>query len=194
MLDLTPVFATFPTLETERYMLRAVTLEDAPDIFHILSDPRVMRYLARQPMTSLEEAVQRVQSHHTTFQNQEGIIWGVASREGGQLIGTCVFWHLNKEHFRAEVGYILGAEWWGQGVMTEAVSAVLTFGFTTMGLHSVEAQLDPENDASRRLLEKLGFVQEGYFRENYYDPIEKKFTDTAVFSLLKPTWMNRASN
>jgi ribosomal-protein-alanine N-acetyltransferase len=57
-----------------------------------------------------------------------------------------------------------------------------------MGLHSVEAQIDPANRASRRVLEKLGFVQEGYFRENYYDPVEARFTDTAVFSLLSATW------
>jgi ribosomal-protein-alanine N-acetyltransferase len=72
--------------------------------------------------------------------------------------------------------------------MTEAVDAVLTFGFGTMGLHSVEAQIHPANHGSRRVLEKLGFVQEGYFHENYYDPVEASFTDTAVFSLLKAIW------
>ncbi len=75
--------------------------------------------------------------------------------------------------------------------MPEAVSTMLTFGFTMMGLHSVEAQMAPENTASRRVLEKLGFVQEGYFRENYYDVRTARFTDTAVFSLLKANWMSR---
>jgi len=193
MLDLTHVFAIFPMLETERYVLRAVTPEDAADIFHIRSDPRVTRYLAQQPMASLDEAVQRVEALRATFQEQTGIPWAIASRAHGQLIGTCVFWHLNRPHFRAEIGYELAPEWWGQGVMTEAVAAVLTFGFTLMGLHSVEAQMDPANTGSRRLLEKLGFVQEGYFRENYYDPIAAQFTDTAVFSLLKATWMEKRS-
>ena len=99
---------------------------------------------------------------------------------------------LIKPHFRAEIGYDLAPAFWGQGVMPEAVGAVLTFGFTTMGLHSVEAQIDPENTGSRRVLEKLGFVQEAYFRENFYVAAEARFTDTAVFSLLKATWMSRA--
>ncbi len=72
--------------------------------------------------------------------------------------------------------------------MTEAVSAALTFGFQAMALHSVEAQIAPENIGSRRVLEKLGFVQEAYFQENYYEPAEERFTDTAVFSLLKSAW------
>ena len=79
-----------------------------------------------------------------------------------------------------------------KGVMTEALGAMLDFGFTRMGLHSVEAQIHPANSGSRRVLEKLGFVQEGYFRENFLDPVEARFTDTAVFSLLSATWMCRA--
>ena len=76
--------------------------------------------------------------------------------------------------------------------MTEALGALLDFAFTRMGLHSVEAQIHPANSGSRRVLEKLGFVQEGYFRENFYDPVEAQFTDTAVYSLLKEIWMRRA--
>jgi ribosomal-protein-alanine N-acetyltransferase len=75
--------------------------------------------------------------------------------------------------------------------MTEALGAMLDFGFTRMGLHSVEAHIHPANSGSRRVLEKLGFTQEGYFRENYYDPVEARFTDTAVYSLLKVIWMSR---
>ena len=190
-MDLTDIFATFPPLETERCILRAIAPEDAPDIFHIMSDARVTRYLARLPMTSPEEAEKQVQKYLTVYQEQEGIPWAIIRRGQKQVIGTCVFWNLIKAHFRAEIGYVLSPEWWGQGVITEVASAMLTLGFTQMGLHSVEAQMDPENTGSRRVLEKLGFAQEGYFRENYYDTVKEKFTDTAVFSLLRQTWMSR---
>lgn len=192
MLDLTDVFDTFPVLETERCTLRAVTHDDAPDIFHIMSDARVTRYIGQQPMDSPEKAVERVRMFQKLFDEQTAIPWAVASREHGQLIGTCVFWNIDRPNFRAEIGYILSPQWWGKGLMAEAVTAALIFGFTTMGLHSVEAQMDPENAASRRLLEKLGFVQEGHFREYYYDPAEGRFTDKAVFSLLKTTWVSRS--
>lgn len=191
MLDLTTAFAIFPVLETERLTLRAVTSADAPDIFRIMSDPRVIRYFGMLPMTALDEAVERVERIQSSFQDHTGIRWGITHRETGQLLGTCGFWRLIKPHYRAEIGYDLAAEWWGKGVMPEAVAAVLTYGFTTMGLHSVEAHIHPANTGSRRVLEKLGFEQEGYFRENYYDVVETRFTDTAVFSLLKSTWAVR---
>jgi ribosomal-protein-alanine N-acetyltransferase len=193
MLDLTAAFATFPVLETERFVLRAPTLDDADDMFRIMSDVRVTRYFGALPMVARVEAEQRVERIHTAFQEHNGIRWAIADRASGQLVGTAGFWRLIKPHFRAEIGYELAPEWWGKGVMTEALSAMLAFGFTRMGLHSVEAHIHPDNGASRRVLEKLGFVQEGYFRENFYDPIEAQFTDTAVFGLLSTKWMQRAS-
>lgn len=191
MLNLISAFATFPVLKTERLLLRAVTPGDADDIFRIMSDPRVMRYFGVLPMASRAEAVQRADTFQKAFQEQTAIRWAITQREGGPFIGTCGYWRLIKAHFRAELGYELAPEWWGHGIMPEAICAVLTFGFTTMGLHSVEAQIHPANIGSRRVLEKLGFVQEGYFHENYYDPVEDRFTDTAVFSLLQATWLSQ---
>jgi ribosomal-protein-alanine N-acetyltransferase len=189
MLDTTAAFAAFPLLTTTRLVLRAVEPTDAPAIFRIMSDARVTRYFGSLPMTSPEQAARRVEGMQRDFQGRSGIRWAITERAGGRFMGSCGFWRLVEEHYRAEIGYELAPECWGQGVMPEAAGAVLTFGFTTLGLHSVEAQIHPANLGSRRVLEKLGFVQEGYFRENYYDPVERQFTDTAVFSLLKAAWM-----
>lgn len=191
MLDLISAFAIFPVLETERFVLRAVTAGDTADIFGMMSDPHVTRYFGRLPMTSIDEAAQRVEQIQTAFSEKTGVRWAITRREDGQFIGTCGFWRLIEPHARAEIGYDLAPAWWGQGVMPEAVAAALQFGFMRMGLHSVEAQIHPDNHGSRRVLEKLGFVQEGYFRENYFDPNEGRFSDTAVFSLLKATWLSR---
>jgi [ribosomal protein S5]-alanine N-acetyltransferase len=184
VLDLTAAFESFPTLETERLVLRAPRAEDAPDIFRIMSDERVVRYFGTPPMRSPEQALRRVESFQSDFAAHLGVRWAITMRDEGRLIGTLGFWRLVKEHLRAEIGYELAPERWGQGIMPEALEAVLQFGFTAMGLHSVEAQIEPPNAGSRRVLEKLGFVQEGYFRENYYHPEEGRFSDTAVFSLL----------
>lgn len=192
MLDLTNAFMVFPTLQTERLTLRSITLNDADAIFRIMGDPQVIRYFGQLPMRSRTEAVQRVEGILTAFQQRTGIRWAITSRGSGELLGSCGFWRLDYIHERGEIGYELAPAWWGRGVMTEAVGAALTFGFVTMGLHSVEAQIHPRNSGSRRVLEKLGFVQEGYFHENYYDPVEAAFTDTAVFSILKATWLQQA--
>ena len=135
MLDLTAAFAAFPVLETERFLLRAVTLDDVPEIFRIMSDLRVTRYFGALPMASPTEAQERVQAIQTAFQEHVGVRWAIAYRASGQLIGTGGFWRLIKSHYRAEVGYELAPEWWGQGVMTEALGAMLGFGFTHMLQH-----------------------------------------------------------
>jgi ribosomal-protein-alanine N-acetyltransferase len=189
MLDLSVAFATFPVLETERLVLRAVTPADAEAMFRIMRDPRVTRYFGSPPMMSPDEAVQRVDHIVQAFREQTGVRWAITQRGNSQLLGTCGYWRLVKPHFWAEIGYELAPEYWGRGIMTEAIGAVLQFGFTTMALHRVEAQIHPANIGSRRVLEKLGFVQEGYFRENYYEAAEEQFTDTAVFSLLQAAWI-----
>lgn len=191
MLDLTRAFATFPALETARFQLREVLPGDAARIFEIMSDPRVTRYFGSLPMEALSDAERRIAGMREAFAERTGVRWAIVERVGGRLLGTCGFWRLINQHDRAEIGYELAAECWGQGVMTEALGAALAFGFTSMGLHSVEAQIHPANTGSRRVLEKLGFVQEGYFRENYHDVVEGGYTDTAVFSLLARDWLGR---
>jgi ribosomal-protein-alanine N-acetyltransferase len=191
MLDLTDAFAAFPVLQSERLVLRALTPADTDAMFRIMSDPRVVRYFGMGPMQSPQAAAERIANIEASFAEKNGIRWAITRRGSDELIGTCGFWRLVKPHFRAEIGYELAPEAWGQGIMAEAVGAALAFGFGTMGLHSVEANIHPDNAASRRVLEKLGFVQEGYFRESYYEAREGIFTDAAVFSLLRSWWEQR---
>jgi ribosomal-protein-alanine N-acetyltransferase len=181
------VFDVFPVLETERLILREITPDDAEDIYRIFADPAVIRYWGAAPMGSIGEAQGKIAGITAAFREREGIRWAITRKGDNRLIGSCGHWRLVKQHFRSEIGYELAPEHWGQGVMPEAVGALLRFGFERMGLHSVEAQIEPNNQGSRRVLEKLGFVQEGYFRENFY--FDGTFTDTAVFSLLKADWL-----
>ena len=87
-----------------------------------------------------------------------------------------------KEHFRAEIGYMLDPQWQGKGLMQEVMDKLLDYGFSTLGLHSVEANVNPGNIASIRLLERNNFVREAYFRENYF--YDGKFLDTLIYSKL----------
>jgi ribosomal-protein-alanine N-acetyltransferase len=190
MLDLTRAFATFPVLETERLILRSLTPDDAEAIFRMMSDPQVVRYLGMTAMTSLEEASQRVERILTNFEQHKGIRWALVDRTTGEFLGSCGYLRLLKEHHRAEIGGDLAPSAWGRGLATEATRLILAFGFEQMGLHSVEAVIHPANVASRRVLEKLGFVQEGHFRQNFYDEFAQQFTDTTIFSLLKSDWQN----
>jgi len=182
---LTIHFTTFPRLRTSRLLLRQPVLTDVPALFRIRSDARVMRYLGRKPMSDPAEAERLISVFNTSFEQSEGITWAICQHESPDLlIGTIGFWKMDKANHRTEIGYLLHADWWRQGIMDEAMTAVLEYGFKTLDFHSVEANTDPENEASGRVLEKQGFVQEAYFRENFY--FEGRFGDSRIYSKINP--------
>lgn len=191
MLDFTPIFGAFPVLETERLIIRESTLDDAPALFSILSDPDVVRYLGPKPMVSVDEAIERIRIYQQRFKERQELRWVVTLRETGRLIGTCVLKNFESSRHRAALGYTIAADTWGKGIGTEIARAVLRYGFEIVRLHSIEAQIDARNEASIALVRKLGFVQEGFYREDYFSDLSGTFTDTAVFSLLAQDWQRR---
>ena len=181
---LSPRFTPFPALSTQRLLLRELTLADAPAVQQLRSDPEVMQYINRPLTQTLEEAEAWVNMIISAQAKDDGITWCICLNEApGVHVGSIGFWRLEKENHRAELGYMLEPAFHGKGFMYEALEAVLKYGFEVLGLHSVEAQIDPRNVASAALLKKAGFIQEGYFRENYY--LRGQFADTAVYSLLQ---------
>ena len=98
------------------------------------------------------------------------------------MIGNIALWRIDKAHHRAEIGYILCPEQWGKGIMDEAMKVVLFYAFNEMKLHSIEAQINPHNLQSEKLLQKNGFIKEAHFRENYF--YNGRFLDTVVYSLV----------
>ncbi|MGK3998010.1 GNAT family N-acetyltransferase [Sorangium sp. So ce1024] len=176
-------FDPFPVLTTPRLRLRALDPGDAERVFRLRSDPDVMRYIGRAPDGSVAATEQHLAAILESIREGASIGWGITLKDSGELIGTGGFVRWNKPHRWAEIGYAILPAFWGQGIMTEALRAMLPFGFASMDLHRVEAQLDPENRASARVLERLGFVREGQHRQNWC--YEGQFTDTAVYGLLR---------
>lgn len=184
-------FDPFPTLETPRLVLRQIVAEDLQSLFRMQSDPEVVRYFGRPPDPSPEETKKRVDTIMTGVREGTSIRWALTLRDSGKFIGSGGFWKWDKGHRWAEIGYELAPAQWGKGLMPEAIAAMLRFGFERMELHRVEANLDPANVASRRVLEKLGFVREGVKRENWF--YDGKFTDTAGYGLLRSDFESIAS-
>ena len=181
----------FTNLHTERLLLREVQETDAPEIFFFRSDDRIMQYLDREKLTSETEALEFIGRYKKAILENEGINWGICLQNSNKLIGTIGLWWFIKANHRAEIGYSLHPDFWNKGLMHEAMQAVLDYGFKTLKLHSVEANINPQNQASRKLLEKHGFVQEAYFREDYY--FQGKFLDSVIFSLIDPATRNASS-
>lgn len=177
-------FTPFPLLKTERLVLRQAAVIDAPEIFFLRSDPGVLKYIGREPATSIEDAYQFLQIIDDAATNNTGISWSIALKENNKMIGTIALWKLTPEHHRGEIGYVLHPAYQGKGIMHEAMAAVIDYAFSAMKLHSIEAKINPENLASQRLLERNNFVREAYFRENYYH--KGQFFDSAIYSLLTP--------
>jgi ribosomal-protein-alanine N-acetyltransferase len=177
-------FEPFPRIETPRLVLRAPTLDDTEAMFQIASDPLVARYGAPAPATR-ETTRGRLEKNLEALRNGASIRWMMIARDGGAYLGSVCLWAWDKAHFRAEVGYELAPSHWGRGLVVEAMTSAIRFGWEQMMLHSLEGKVHPDNQGSIRVLEKLGFQKEGYFRENYFNGTS--FEDTAVYSLLAPS-------
>lgn len=177
-------FSPFPELKTERLLLKQILPEDAPALFKIRSDKAVMQYIDRPLAQTADDALALIKLMTDLLKKNEAVTWGIFLKEGSPLMGTIGFWRIQKEDYRAEIGYLLHPTLQGKGIMNEAMQAVLAYGFQAMKLHSVEANVNPQNTASFKLLEKIGFVREAYFRENYF--YNGRFMDSLIYSLLEP--------
>lgn len=179
---LTVQFSQFPVIETNRIILRQPTHNDADVLFRLRTNNEVMKYIGRPKPQSREEVVTFIDRIRKDFDQSLGITWIISTKETGIAIGTMGLWRMDKENHRAEIGYLLDPEYQGRGLALEAMHAILAYGFNVLKFHAVEANVDPLNEASKKLLLKAGFVQEGYFRESYF--FEGKFLDSAIFGLL----------
>lgn len=180
-------FAEFPRLETERLILRQLTSADAEAMFGYLSDPEVARYLSAHPHRNVAQTAKLIDFLVALFKNRDGLRWGITLKEvEGKIIGTCGFHAWAKEHRRAEIGYELARDYWRQGLMAEAIRAILSFGFAEMGLNRVEAMVLVGNTSSAGFLERQGFQKEARLRE--YEFVQGKFRDILLFSILSEAY------
>lgn len=173
----------FPTLVTDRLRLRRMTAADAEALFAVYSDPVVTRYLNRLPMAGTEDAGAAIDRAAAEFAGGTALRLGVVLPEPDRVIGTVGLLHFDWPSRRAEIGYGLGQPYWGKGLAGEAVAALLEYGFETLGLHRIEAELDPRNDPSARVLERQGFVREGLLRERCI--VGDEVTDSLIMGLLR---------
>lgn len=186
-----PIIHIFPPLETERLILRALTQNDLDFLFRHFSDPQIYRYLLDEDPVTTEAEAQEILDFYLPQHNLPQLDkpynrWLITRKQDRQPIGTCGFHKWQQRHHLAEIGYDLEVASWRQGYMREALRAVLQHGFEAMGLNRIEAQVYPENIASLRLLERLGFQKEGLRRQSLYQA--GKYYDHWLLSLLKADW------
>ena len=185
-------FTHFPRIETERLVLRRIVAEDVAARFAIFSDPEVMRYYGEEPHASVEESREHIAAVDGWYGRREGIRWGITLRgaePADEVIGSCGFFRFDESSQRAEMGYELRRASWRQGIMREALAAILDYGFATMGLRRVEAVVIGGNDVSAALLRSLGFTLEGTLRQRA--AFAGRLLDEQYFGLLRDEWRGR---
>lgn len=174
------------TVRTARLLLRPLRDSDGPALFAIHSDPRVARFLSRPPWDRVDQAMKLIAQDCSALAAGEYLRLGIELQEGATLLGDCSLFNLNAESRRAELGYALGADAWGNGYMDEALKALLTLAFQELDLNRLEADIDPRNLASAKTLQRLGFTREGHLRERWI--VAGEVSDSDLYGLLRSDW------
>ncbi len=173
----------FPQVETERLRLRELTRKDAGQVFACFSKEQVIRYYGQEAMRNLEEAEALIDFFARSFQEGRGMRWGIERKGTSGIIGTIGLNALVRKHKRAEIGYELHPDYWGKGYASEAVSAVLAYGFQDLELTRIGAVVYLENESSNRLLRNHGFQREGILRNYMYQNV--KAHDVYMYSMVR---------
>jgi ribosomal-protein-alanine N-acetyltransferase len=178
-------FNSFPTIQTERLLLKQIEMADAEAIYKMRSNKRVNEFIGRPEMENLESAIELVNRVQDAYKKETSLAWSGILRGEGQCIGTCGFNHFDFPNHHAEIGGELDVNYWGKNIAIEAVEGIIQYGFESLQLHSIEAKVSPLNRGAIFLLETLGFEKEAHFRERVF--FRNQYLDMAVYTCFKPS-------
>lgn len=178
---------TAPELITApRLQLHRLARADLAGLLAVNGDPQVTQYLPYKAWTTLADAEAWYQRMENLQRDGGAIQWVIARSDTLLAIGTCLLFRYEQSSQCAELGYVLGREYWGQGWMSEALNAAIDWIFTSTPLRRLEAYVDGRNAASCRLLRRIGFVPEGTLRERWQ--VDTALADANIFGLLRREW------
>ncbi len=184
-----PFGSGLPALAGARVRLRAVRPADDPDLLAVFGDADHLRFWSHGPLADLDAARRYRERIEAGTRDRTFFQWAVTEAdheaEADRLVGTVTLAGWDVANRRAEVGFIVGPDAAGRGLASDAVRTALRFGIDRMALHRVEADVDPDNAASIRLLTRLGFVLEGRLRDRWFT-FFGEWKDTALYGLLAP--------
>ncbi|WP_244987155.1 GNAT family N-acetyltransferase [Winslowiella toletana] len=173
---------TTVVIETPRLILRPITRGDAASWFAIMRDPQVMKYWGHRPWQQISQAEEGIAADMEAMASGEYLKLALTAKPDNQCIGMCIFFHHHQGSQRGAIGYCLASEAQGRGYMTEALQYFFAFLRQQMSLRRLEADVNPHNLASIRMLQRMGFQQEGVMRERWC--VEGVTSDSLLFGLL----------
>ena len=176
-------FSHLPSLTTPRLILRPLRMSDAQDLYAYARDPLVSRHVLWSAHQSLRDSRQFLRAAIRQYRRGLPGSFAITLRDSGRMIGTIGFMWVNVDHKSAEVGYSLSRDYWNRGIMTEALKAVLAFGFDQLDFHRIEAQHEIDNPASGRVMAHAGMQLEGVLRQRLMN--KGRFVDVALYAMLR---------
>ena len=179
-----PLVAPPQPLTTPRLALRLVQAEDLPALMAVNGDEAVTRFLPYATWQTLDDAQAWLTRMEAAQATGTALQFVITQRTDGLAIGSALLFRHDEGAARAELGYVLGRAHWGKGVMHEALHALLQHAFHGAGLRRIEAEVNPANVGSMRVLQALGFMQEGLLRQRWVGKDGQPY-DIAYFGLLR---------
>ena len=178
-----------PTLTVGELELRPAVPADAEAVFafeqRALAVPEARRFLLRAPPASVDEVRARIERSSASFSVDHSVFqWLIRLSDRDSVVGFVAFVRWNHEHHRSEVAWVIEPAHWGKGFAALATAQILQLAWTELGLHRAETHIDPENAASIRTAQKLGFAHEGTLRENVFTGTG--YADTSLFAKVRP--------
>jgi ribosomal-protein-alanine N-acetyltransferase len=180
----------FPQLDTDRLVLRELTLDDAEIIFPHFANEEVVRYEDSKQATNIKDVTDIIEWGRKIASSKAGILWGIFRKGDGSFLGQVNYVtrpDISGITHRAEIGYDLTPHYWGNGYISEAISTVIQFIFDSTEINRIEAIVHVENRRSLNVLTRLGFHREGILRE--YVKWEGEYWDMALLTMLKRDWV-----
>jgi ribosomal-protein-alanine N-acetyltransferase len=185
--DAFDTFKTFPRIETSRLVLREIKPSDAKDLFAFMSDEETLKKNLMIPHNKIAETDKLIATLKKQYVKKRELRWGITLKGTNTIIGTIGYFNFHSQDFQAEIGVILSRQHWRGGIMTEALTAALTFGFEKMAFHRITIFILPANVAAISLATKVGFRQEGLLKECKF--LNGTFYDLGVYALLKKDFL-----
>ena len=177
-------------IETDRLVLRKLTLEDNQDLYEYTSDYEVSKYVSWEKQESLDDAINYIKSVIKQYAEAENpYVWAIELKENHKMIGTIELSSLSKKHKRCELESDINRDYWRKGYNTEALKAVINFCFTTLDLNKIQTRCYAKNIGSYKVMEKVGMSHEGVQRQHLF--MEGEFHDLFRYSILKDDFISR---
>ena len=176
------IFSNIPKLETDRFILRKICLDDTDNMYEYSKDPEVTKYLSWSPHENKAYTYDYLMYLQNRYKTGDFFDWAIVCKQSEKMIGTCGFTRFDFPNNSAEVGYVINPKFKGQGVATEVSARVIRYGFEMLGLERIECKFIVGNDASRRVMEKNGMIFEGVRRHGML--IKGEYRDIGICSIL----------